>query len=142
MTLKCLKFTISCILCYFVVINHMRANLLAASVYQNSIDGQAAMNLYTHANDLDPCNSDILNALGDVFVRNKNHLMASIQYGKAMLCSPGNALMRFKFGETLLMDNYLEGRANVIEAALLEPNNPYFKNELIRLKTLLGPPHE
>lgn len=137
-----IKFTLSSILLYFVVITPMRANLLAATVFQNSIDGQSAINLYVHAMDLDKCNSSILNALGDTYIRQKNNIMAAIAYGRALVCSPADALLRFKFGESLLMDGFPQGFDNVREALTLEPNNPFFKAEYDRLSGLLSPSHE
>lgn len=59
--------------------------------------------------------------------------MAALTYGQAMECSPAMSLARFKYGEALLMMNFIEGRENVREAWALEPHNPIYAAELNRL---------
>jgi hypothetical protein len=88
------------------------------------------------AADVDPCNGDILNQLGDAYLSETNTTMAAITYGRAMACSPASSLMRFKFGETLLMMNFIEGRQNVLESVTLEPRSPVYRQEMDRLTAL------
>lgn len=117
----------------FAVYQPMHANLIASVATKSGLDLTGQAHLLNQAHLLDPCNSDILNTLGDTYLRGKNFLLAGVAYGKAIPCSPGRAELRFKFGEMLLAQGYLHGIANVKEALLLEPNNPYYKSEFERL---------
>lgn len=62
--------------------------------------------------------------------------MAAFMYGQAMVCSPSDSIMRFKFGEALLKMGFIDGKENVREAWILEPNNPVFNSEMNRLTAL------
>lgn len=84
--------------------------------------------LFTHANVAEPCDTNILNVLGDTYVSQGNFVMAAVTYGNAMTCSPGYSLMRYKYGESLFAMGY-NGIENLREALTLEPNNPIYQRE-------------
>lgn len=82
------------------------------------------------------CPTELIDQLGTIYVDMKNMTMATVSFGQAMLCSPANALIRYKFGQMLLAQQFIEGREYVYQALKLETNNPYFKNESTRLRQL------
>lgn len=120
------------------VVQPMRANLIASLATSIGINNDAQALLLTYANQIDPCSVGILNKLGDAHLLEKNYHMAAYAYGRAMACSPYNAVLRFKYGEVLLMMGELYGAYMVIDAAKLEPNNPLYKGEFERLSHLLA----
>ena len=113
----------------FLVIQPLRANILATTAVQYQLHPQDQIILFYQASLADPCESNILNALGDSYILMQNPTMAAISYGNAMICSPGNSLMRFKYGEALLRLGF-NGVQNIKDALKLEPNNPIYNAEL------------
>lgn len=121
------------VLFYFMVLNPLRANLLVSITKHYPLPDAARAIILNHATIIDQCNLESLDALGDTYISLQNPAMAAIMYGNAMHCSPRNSLMRFKYGEALLMLNFIEGKNYLTEAALLEPNNPYYQAEIKRV---------
>ncbi len=115
-----------------LVFQPMRANLLAAVTKQYQLNPADRAKLLSSAVEISPCDTDILNSLGDAYAQMQNATMAAINYGNAINCSPGNSLMRFKFGEALLIMGF-DGRDNIEDALRLEPNHPLYKSEVERL---------
>lgn len=132
--MKCItKLVLSSVLFFFYVFQPIKANLIASVATSRGLDLNGQVTLLGQAAIVDECNSDILNTLGDAYLKGKSYTMAAVIYGQAMACSPGRAEFRFKYGEMLLAQGFLEGRQNVDDALLLEPNNPYYKAEAARL---------
>lgn len=114
---------------YYLVFNPFRANLLTAISDTPDMPANVQFLFLMNAYKLDPCHTTILNKIGDFNIKTANFQMALWAYGKGMECSPGDAIFRIKYGETL---NYMgfNGDFALKEAATLEPNNPFFKAEL------------
>jgi hypothetical protein len=121
----------------FIVLPLLRANLLASLVqhHKSELDPKAQAIILNEAASIDLCETDILNALGDAYFLAQNPLMATMTYGRAMVCSPGNSSFRFKYGEALFLVGF-NGLEHVDEALILEKNNPLYNQEVQRLKML------
>ncbi len=132
-----LRILAGCACFVFFVVQPLRANLLASIAFQYQMTEQDKSLLLSHASLIDPCEPNILNALGDSYISIKNPIMAAVSHGGAMVCSPGNSSMRFKFGEELLMMGF-DGRYSIEDALRLEPNNPVYEQEYRRITELLS----
>jgi hypothetical protein len=127
---------IGTVLFVYLVFMPLRASVVSALISLPGLDSKAKVELLEYASQFDPCFTPILEKAGDNFFLIKNHTMAAINYGKAMHCSPGNAAVRFKYGESLLAMGFIEGSLFVEESLRLEPHNPYYIAETKRLKEL------
>jgi len=112
----------------------IRASLTAATTVQSGIDGNAKAAVLEYALSFDRCNAAILEMLGDTLFIAKNFIGSANAYGRGMQCSPGNASMRFKYGESVLALGFVEGDFSVNDAVTLEPHNPIYSSEMDRLK--------
>lgn len=117
---------------FFFVAQPIRANLIASVATHYPLVPQDRAMLFSHATEIDPCNVDVLHALGDSYVLQNNSIMGAVNYGKAMACSPGSALYRFKFGQMLFASGF-DGMDNIKDALRLEPNNPIYQDAYIKL---------
>jgi predicted Zn-dependent protease len=120
---------------YFAVFP-FRASTLAYVALSVGISSESRAAIFEQAEALDPCNTRILENAGDMRLTGNSWVRAAINYGRAMRCSPANAAMRFKYGESLLGMGFIEGAQFVDQAIYLEPNNPVFASEYRRLKAL------
>lgn len=119
----------------FFVFNPLRAKLIAAVASMMPPTNASTVNLLIYAHSFEPCNVSILITCGDLAAKQRNASVAVWAYGQAMLCSPGNALFRMKYGESLLMGGF-NGLFAIKEAVLLEPHNPVFRGEFYRISAL------
>lgn len=120
----------------FLVIQPLRANLIASLATSAGLDPAAQAILLDRAYHIDPCASEISNRQGDTYLSMQNYPMAAIAYGNAMICSPGRAEYRFKYGQMILGMGFFDGKEPVKDAATLEPNNPYYGPEYDRVTKL------
>lgn len=134
-----IKLAIGFLLTFVFVLQPIRTSVMASLALKSGLDLNGQAQMLFNAQSLDPCNSDISNKLGDIFLTSRNYLMATIAYGKGIPCSPGRAELRFKYGQSLLGQGFLQGREFVYEAFILEPNNPYYKAETERLTKFQSP---
>lgn len=132
-----IKLILSLILFFFLVIQPVRSSVISSMAYHYQLPVEAQIILVSRAVDLDKCEVESLDYLGDLYMRINNQTMAAFEYGRAIVCSPGNALMRIKFGECLLALNFIDGLPHVEGALALEPNNPIFQNEYARISKAL-----
>lgn len=131
-----MRIAVSFALFVYLVVQPLRANLIAFYAIKSNIAPASQTTLLELAHRLDSCNVPILDKLGDKWAETKNYIMAANAYGRILPCSPGNALARFKFGQAVLLMGFYGGTYAVKEATLLEPNNPIYAAELKRLMAL------
>lgn len=131
-----MRVAVSFALFVYLVVQPLRANLLAFYALKSNIDPTSQTVLLEAANKLDACNIPILDNLGDKWVAAKNYIMAANAYGRMIPCSPANALARFKYGQAILLMGYYAGIYSIKDSTVLEPNNPVYAAELKRLMEL------
>ncbi len=118
---------------FFLVVQPFKANLIVSLAIRTPIDSGAQAILIEQATAIDKCNSILFDAAGDKWLTAKQFMMAAHAYGRGVICSPGDALLRFKYGEMLYAMGFL-GDFSIDEAIALEPHNPLFKKERDSLK--------
>ena len=124
---------------FLCVFRPIEADLLASVARHIPLSNADKAFLYYQSTQFSECNGNILNSLGDAYISDRNPAMALMAYGKGIECSPGNSLMRFKFGEALLMMGFIEGKLHIDDALKLESNNPVYRSEVERLTKLQQP---
>lgn len=122
-------------LSYLLVYNPLKAKLIASIASMMPQTNPSTLNLMLYAHTFDACNTKILIDIGDLAARQKNIGIALWSYGQGMLCQPANALLRIKYGESLLMAGF-NGLFAIQESTLLEPHNPIFLNERARVEAI------
>ncbi len=129
-----LRYILGFVAFVFFVFNPLRANLLTSLAVRAPIAAESKATIIEYATQVSPCNTPIYNALGDTWYTAKNYTLAAFAYGRAIACSPGDGLLRFKYAEMLFMMGF-DGRFALNEAIELEPNNPLFWAEKNRIIT-------
>jgi len=132
-----IKIVAGSILFFFLVFRPLQASVLAAVAIHNDLNSQDKIKLLSQATTIDPCEENIIDELGKDYLLSGNKTMAAVTFGKGMLCSPANSLMRFKFGEALLIMGY-NGIPDLKDAMKLEPNNPVYMSEMDKITKLLS----
>ena len=118
----------------FLVFSPLRANLIASVATHPALDKLASATLLETATEHDPCNWSILEKLGDAWFMQRQFMMAARAYGRGLTCSPGAAVFRFKYGESILGMGFIQGRDPILDALKLEPHDPIIQNEVERTK--------
>lgn len=121
----------------FFVLTPMWANLLANIAMKTDLEPKSRITLLLRAHTSDPCNMKILQSLGDRSVEYRFFAMAAWAYEKATICAPEQAVYHFTLGETMVAMNQ-DGIPQIQKAIELEPNNPIFKQEYLRITTHLA----
>lgn len=115
----------------------MWANVLANAALKTDLEPKSKVTLLVRAYSNAPCDPDILQKLGDTAATNNFWDMAAWAYEKGTICAPQQAAFHFLLAEATfaLRKN---GFPELVKAMQLEPNNPVFRGEAIRITTLLS----
>jgi hypothetical protein len=120
----------------YLTVFPFRASTLGFVAVNPGLSSESRAVIFEQAEALDPCNTRLLENAGDMHLTGSSWVRAATNYGHAMQCSPANAVIRFKYGESLLGMGFIEGAQFIEQALYLEPNNPVFAAEYRRLKAL------
>lgn len=132
--MKALKTAAGLAAFFFLVFQPLRANLTAAIAILPGVEGSGRTTLLERASQIDKCNYSILEKLGDAWFFSKNYIMAAQAYGRGLTCSPGAAVFRFKYGESILGMGFIDGRDPIKDALRLEPHDPIIQGEVDRIR--------
>lgn len=119
-----------------LVVMPMRAKFIASLTNLPPLAPQAKATLLEYALQFSPCDTHMLEKLGEEWIRSQHPINAAMAFGTGIRCAPGAAVMRFKYGEILLMMGYIEGAWFIDEARTLEPHNPIYVSESNRVREL------
>lgn len=123
------------ILCFFLVVRPMQANLLSAIATRYPISTKDKSILLYVALQSDPCEESTMRFLAEAYVDMNEPKMAAVVYRDAVNCSPGNSMARFNFGSILFAIG-LDGTKAIEDAIRLEPNNAFYQQQYRKLMAL------
>lgn len=117
------------VISFFLVIKPLSGRFLALKALTIPMEQSALVNILIESNNLDKCNTSIIDMIGMRALQNKQGQVALWAYGEAMKCSPAEALFRYKYGIAMLANGYREGLLFLEESIRMEPYNPMFQYE-------------
>lgn len=121
-----LKITCGLLAFFFCVFQPLQANLTASLAGRAAIPANAQAVLFEQAAQTSVCNAEMFDAAGDKWLSAGQYVQAAMDYGKGVACSPGNGILRAKYGEMIYRLGF-DGGFALRESLQLEPNNPIFQ---------------